>query len=367
MRILFCISDSDMTNFFDKLTSLSFALLFLFVFLWAFLVKPPERVYEERRASRALSSVTAEGFLDGSFVASLEGYLSDATPCRSLFYRLHTAVFSGIFRNPECHGVRRGSAGLEKVMPSLDEALIDHNLSVLADYRAYFGEGSRAFSVLIPDKSVYTKDDGDYNRAARLLSSDIAFDFVECRDTLTVDDYFYGDIHIRPECYGALSKKLSEKMGFSVTRGLTASEGVTTKGTLALQYPCEIYDTFSRLEDADGILDRLVITAPSGALSLYADSGELFDPYDLYLGGEVGNGIVTVQNPDAKSAKRLIVFRDSFARAFVPYLAADYDEIVLVDLRAPKWAILSVLSEYGALSSDILLFVSTHTLFTTRF
>jgi len=356
-----------MTKLFDKLTSLGFVLFLLLLFLWVMTVKAPETVVEERRASYTVPTATLEGALDGSFVARLEGYLSDAMPCRSLFYRLHTAVVSGVFQNPECHGVRRGENGLEKVLPPPNEDLILHNLAVVSEYRARFGENSRAYSVLIPDKSVYTKSDAAYNRAALIFSSCEAFDFIECRDTLTVNDYFYGDIHIRPECYGEFAKKLSEKMGFCPTPNLTVSERVTARGTLSLQYPCEIYDTFARLNDAGGILDGLLLRTQSREGSLYSKSDGLLDPYDLYLGGEAGNGIVTVKNPQCRENRRLIVFRDSFARAFLPYLAAAYREIVLVDLRAPKQAILSVLSDRSLCDSDILLLVSTHTFFTTRF
>ncbi len=357
-----------MTGLFDKLAALGFVLVFLLFFIWVVTVAPPETVVEERRASYSVPTVTLDGIADGSFVARLEEYLTDAIPCRSFFYRLHTVVFSELFRNPESHGVRRCGNGLEKVLPAFDENLILHNLAVVSEYRTRLSQNSRAYSVLIPDKSVYTQNAADYKRALALLSAQGDFALIECRDTLTVDDYFYGDIHIRPECYGALAERLSGKMGFRQTAALSVSEGITARGTLALQYPLDLTDSFSRLEASDSFFDGLSITTPGGeSRALYSDGAALTDPYDLYLGGEAGNGILILKNEAADENRRLIVFRDSFARAFVPYLAADYGEIVLVDLRAPRHAILSVLSTYQTLDCDILLFISTHTLFTTRF
>lgn len=356
-----------MTKFFDKLTSLGFALVFLFAFLWVITVLPPETVYEERRPSYAEPTFTLASFLDSSYVSRLEAYLGDATPCRSLLYRLHTAVFSGVLQNPECHGARKTAYGLEKAMPAFDEALISHNLSVVSAYRARLLNAQNAYSVLIPDKSVYTAGDTDYARALSLLSSADGFSLVECRDTLTVDSYFYGDIHIRPECYGDFARRLSEAMGFRPTEGLTVTDGIRARGTLALQYPSEIYDEFCRLEESCGVLAGLTVTAQDGAARLLYAEGALDDPYDLYLGGEAANGVLTLKNPNARAEKRLIVFRDSFARAFAPYLVGDYREIVLVDLRAPKQVIASTLDGYADVECDVLLMVSTHTLFSSRF
>ena len=55
------------------------------------------------------------------------------------------------------------------------------------------------------------------------------------------------------------------------------------------------------------------------------------DPYDMFLSGELS--YVTIENPDAKTDKELVVFRDSFGRSIIPLLAEDYAKITVIDIR----------------------------------
>ena len=55
------------------------------------------------------------------------------------------------------------------------------------------------------------------------------------------------------------------------------------------------------------------------------------DPYDVYLSG--ARSLLTIENPNAKGDRELIVFRDSFGSSMVPLLVQDYKTITLVDVR----------------------------------
>lgn len=357
-----------MVKLFDKLTALLFALPLFFGLLWVLTVTPPDTIAEERRTSYAAPRITLTSLADGSLIEDCERYLTDAIPFRALLYRLHTAAVTGALGCSECHGIRLGKSSLERVTSLDDASIVSDNLATIASYRARLSESSRAFGVLIPDKGVYTRSDDDYRRALAQLRDGLVFSLVDCLDTLSADDYFYGDIHIRPERYGVLAERLLGAMGQSLDCAFTPADGIVGTGTLALQYPLELSESFLRLVDENGSLAGLSITTPDGeSRLLYDAAASQGDPYDYYLGGERGNGILSVKNPNADAQKRLIVFRDSFMRAFLPYLAAEYGEILLVDLRAPRHAILSALDVYRDLDCDVLLFVSTHTLFSTRF
>ena len=55
------------------------------------------------------------------------------------------------------------------------------------------------------------------------------------------------------------------------------------------------------------------------------------DPYELFLSGSVS--LLTVESPNARTDRELVVFRDSFASSLAPLLLEGYSRVTLVDIR----------------------------------
>ena len=55
------------------------------------------------------------------------------------------------------------------------------------------------------------------------------------------------------------------------------------------------------------------------------------DKYNLYLSGPTS--IITIDNPNTKTKKELILFRDSFGSSKAPILIENYGKITLIDFR----------------------------------
>ena len=55
------------------------------------------------------------------------------------------------------------------------------------------------------------------------------------------------------------------------------------------------------------------------------------DPYELFLSGSLS--LITIKNPNARTDKRLVMFRDSFGSSIAPLLISGYAQIDLVDIR----------------------------------
>ena len=51
----------------------------------------------------------------------------------------------------------------------------------------------------------------------------------------------------------------------------------------------------------------------------------------MFLSGS--RSLLTIENPNSRTDRELILFRDSFGSAMAPLLLADYAKITLVDLR----------------------------------
>ena len=55
------------------------------------------------------------------------------------------------------------------------------------------------------------------------------------------------------------------------------------------------------------------------------------DLYDVYLSG--AESLLRIENPNAKTDRELLVFRDSYASSLIPLLVEDYQTVTLIDLR----------------------------------
>ena len=51
----------------------------------------------------------------------------------------------------------------------------------------------------------------------------------------------------------------------------------------------------------------------------------------FFLGGS--KSLISIENPNAKTDRELVMFRDSFGSSIAPLLAEDYAKITLVDIR----------------------------------
>ena len=79
------------------------------------------------------------------------------------------------------------------------------------------------------------------------------------------------------------------------------------------------------------------------------------EPYEFFLSGN--QSVVHIKNEKAKSDKRLVIFRDSFASSLAPLLADSYSEIVLIDLR---YIMSDMIGEYVDFeNADVLFMYST--------
>ena len=79
------------------------------------------------------------------------------------------------------------------------------------------------------------------------------------------------------------------------------------------------------------------------------------DLYDVYLSG--AQSLLRIDNPNAKTDRELIVFRDSFGSSMVPLLVQDYKTVTLVDIRYLSSQMLGRYLEFNG--QDVLMLYST--------
>ena len=68
------------------------------------------------------------------------------------------------------------------------------------------------------------------------------------------------------------------------------------------------------------------------------------DKYDIFLSG--ATPLISVENPNARNNKELLLFRDSFGSSIAPLLIENYSKITLIDLRYMSSQLLSEFIEF---------------------
>jgi len=86
-----------------------------------------------------------------------------------------------------------------------------------------------------------------------------------------------------------------------------------------------------------------------------------FDKYSVFLGGN--NAMVQIKSSN-KNNKRLLVIKDSYAHSFVPFVASQYESIVLVDLRYLNSRMQDIIKQFQI--TDVLLLYNNSTVMSDR-
>jgi len=77
---------------------------------------------------------------------------------------------------------------------------------------------------------------------------------------------------------------------------------------------------------------------------LYVEFAAGANAYGVFLGGDFPLMRVT---SDVKNGRRIVVIKDSYGNAFVPYLSAHYQDVFIIDYRSYKGNIKNLIREHG--------------------
>lgn len=330
---------------------------FLTVLALLLLLLPKREVSDLERRSLAKAPVLSwDSLRSGQFTSGAETFVSDHFPGRAFWvgtYSYAEALLGGRT------DVMLGKDGRLFSAPAQPSARLAGNLEVLHDFAA---------AQTIPVKTLFvptagfqlpadlplnhpTWRDGEILDQAGSVLNDVSMN-IDLRDALTEEaDYYRTDHHwTAAGAYAAYR-------AYCRAAGLTALE----KEAFSVEQFPGFYGTTYAKAGLWGVLpDTIELWQTGTAFRVtVADDGRepverdgLFfreeldgaDGYAVYLGGN--HSRVTVENPAAADG-RLLIIKDSFAHALVPFLAEHYREVTMIDLRYWRSAAASELVAEG--------------------
>ena len=275
-------------------------------------------------------------------MTKFETYTLDQFPLRDSFRSLKAHVQLDVLRQKDNNGIYVADGYAAKLEYPQDEDSIAHALARFRFvYERYLqGTDVKVYFAAVPDKNAFLAAENgypalDYEAFLQEFADGMEYaQTVDLMDVLTLDSYYRTDIHWRQEALLQAAQRLLAAMGTAAPAEFeTVTLDTPFYGVYSGQSALELApDTLRYL--TNGTLERCTVYdyETDTTLPVYdrtAAAGD--DGYALFLSGS--KALLTITNPEAKTERELVLFRDSFGSSLAPLLAGSYAKITLVDIR----------------------------------
>lgn len=328
----------------DKTKNIVLTITFLVLIILMFLIniiKPSTEISKaERRKLAQFPKITAQKILEGSFSKEFENYVTDQMIKREEFRKLKSAIEVNLFRKRDNNGIYEYQNSIVKIEYPLNENSILNAVSKINEIQKTYFAGKKSYYAIVPDKNYFTDKTKyismDYEKLEKIMEQNIEnVEYINLFDCLELEDYYITDIHWKQENLEKVVDRISEKMNFKnrLTKDFTKEQIIEFEGIYAGQLPFKTEKDKICILTNEVTKKAKVYSYETGKETSIYDKEKLNsnDKYDIYLSGPTP--LITITNPEAKTDKELIVFRDSFASSLVPLLTEGYYKITLIDIR----------------------------------
>ncbi len=332
--------------------------LFLLV-LWAVLLTvffTSDRSFSENenRYLMGKPEFSAQNLRSGEFMDDFETYMNDQFPLRDLWISVKTDLLRLTGRT-DINGVYLGKDGclLQRWTESeLDRHRLAQNIEAIRKFAQTYKDQDVSVLVVpvagmvlhgkLPRHAPMVDQEQVYEQIITGLKGDQRTDpgiqFIDIRKILTGHkaEYIYYRTDHHWTTYGAYLgyKQWARQSGLPVRdlAGELCCVSKDFKGSL-----------YSRVLNRDVVSDELFLIPYPGACSVRYQFGKIQtdtlyamerlaqkDQYQVFLNGN--HPEITIET-EQNNGKHLLIFKDSFANAFVPFLLSEYASIHVIDLR----------------------------------
>lgn len=315
----------------------------------AFIALPKQaQSVNEKRVLAEAPNFTWDNLKSGKFTSDLDTYLADHFPLRDTFVGINAYANLALGQNGDS-GIYKGKDGYLITGPyKYDPTKVDKNVRYLNSFTRNTGLKS---SVIIVPTAGYMMDDKlpknhkqyhDKELLEKISSGVTNINYIDLEENFniakdTTQLYYKTDHHLTSQ--GALemyktfcAAKHTPATSFSLDKAVGGFYGTTYSKSglwLTKSDDIEIWKADKPSKFSVTIVDD---KDEKKSDSLYfAEHLKETDKYPVFLDGN--HGYTRIVNKDCKNGKRILVVKDSYAHCFTTFLAEDYEEVVMVDLR----------------------------------
>ena len=324
--------------------------IIVFGFLVLFLALPKADFLEsERREPAKLPAINMETIMkDGleygnSFMKQFDdNYTPDNFPFREAFRKIKSWVGANIFLQKDKDGIYVVDGIAGEMQETIDEDSIAHAADrITFIYENYLkNKGIKPYISIIPDKGYWLSEENgypsmDYDEFIEKVLSKVDFaEYINIKDSLKAEYFYASDTHWNQKHLVDIAKLLVDGMGGNHNSVYTENTlDVPFYGVYAGRAPKPLPAETITYYTNENMANVTVFDAEKGRPGYIYDMERAHgkDAYDMFLGGEISK--LVIENPNAKTDKELVVFRDSYGRSIIPLMIDDYAKITVIDTR----------------------------------
>lgn len=348
----------------------------LFGFTAISILKPDTEISErENRVLETMPEIVLDDILDGTFQETFETYISDQFFLRDSWVDLTTGLQTFLGKK-DINGVYIGENGylIEKYTEEdFDEEIVENNIDVLAAFLNEMTEeyGSDHVDFLtVPSKACAMPDllpawaEGYPEEEITEALCDLLDEpeiYLDLTETLQEhqDEYIYyrTDHHWTTlgayYAYAAFAERKGHEVpsldSYEIETAADDFYG-TTYNKLHQNVEPDTVELYHSEAEENVTVDMNDGETVSDSFYFF-DELEESDKYRIFFAGNTEKIVITTA---ADTGRTLLMLKDSYANCFVPFLAGEYDTIILYDLRYAGDTIDVLLDEYGEEITDVL-------------
>ena len=327
----------------------------------------------ENRMLQTFPKLSAKRVLNGKFQKKYETYLSDQFPQRDLWVKFQTKTERTLGKK-ESNGVYFGKDGylLEKyTKEDIDPKTTNKNIHTLKEFVQQASKSANVKVMMVPSKT-YTLDrylpafaetyDENifYNKLEKKLPDNVIVPVYDILYKHNKDYIFYRTDHhwtTLGAWYGYTS--YLESCGYNIqnTENKKKFKKVSSDFLGTTHSKVNIYSQ----------KDEINIYEPENEMTVVYNLGEKTentfyqteflekkDKYSVFFGG---NQAVLEISGGTKNKKTFLIIKDSFANCMIPFLAEDYEKIIVADMRHLNIGMSMLLNKYKP--TDVLVLYNT--------
>lgn len=321
----------------DKIISIGFVVILSLVFIINIIVKDKTISTTERRKLAQFPEITFKKLTSGQVGKEFEQYTLDQFIFRDYFVKIKNVYSTAVFKQKDTNGFFEIDGAIYKMEYPVNVKNIEKSADKIKYIQEKYLKDMKVYYSIIPDKNYYLLGDDhlklDYNQIKEIMNNKLSdMEYIEISDCLVLEDFYKTDLHWKQERLENVVNKIGNSLNLDENNFdydiINAGEFY---GTYYSQYgrnlePDNLYFLSNKiLEEA-----KVYNYETQKYVKVYSDDVSK-DKYDIYLHG--ATPLLTIENPNAKEEKELIIFRDSFGSSLTPLLIESYSKITLVDIR----------------------------------
>lgn len=320
------------------IVTIGFVVILIGVFLMNLIVEDKKISTTERRKLTQLPEISLSKVINGDVMEKWEDYVADQFVARDLFRTIKSVWSINIFNQKDNNNLFVKDEAIYKMEYPLNEKNAEKSANKINVVYEKYLQNMNVYYAIIPDKNYYLENDDhlkiDYDRLKEIMQKELTqMNYIDIWNDLRLEDYYKTDLHWKQENLQGVVRKIQEGMKLKSTLNTryTAKDWGDFYGTyygqLGLNLPADKLYTLTN----DVLENCTTYNFETQKTGKVYDKNTSADKYDIYLSG--ATPLISIENPNAKTDKELLLFRDSFGSSLAPLLAENYSKITLIDLR----------------------------------